>query len=75
MKKGMDNLHRPVVREHNTTAPVATRELEFRRTTMRRCLPNITEWIELWLWPRSQGSVAFFSKLKPKGEKVAIISP
>ena len=43
---------------------------------MRRCLPNNIGWEELWAWPHSLSSVAFFSKIKPKEEKVVFkISP
>ena len=48
-----------VVREPNSTE------------TMRRCLQNITRWVGQLVWMQS----FFFSKTKPKKEKVVFISP
>ena len=38
-------------------------------------LPNNTGWEELLAWPHSLNSVAFFSKIKPKEEKVVFLFP
>ena len=59
----LSNKNSPPEESNSTTR----RSIETRADHIQRCLPNTTRSEELWVWPHSLISVAFFSKTKPKG--------